>query len=314
VVGLTRIGVHLPERRASVEAVLSELERPPAEIRRYRRLYNLREVPVADEPIEGLLRRALADVAATEDLSCVGLVLYAHTILPQVPPDYDLLGRVLAPFGLDHLPRYGVAHVNCSALFRALQLACTYLERFPGRTVLVLAGDHASSLRQGRVMPGITAIGDAAIAFLVRPAPYRYRWLSAAWRQETAFHRGLQMGQDEAKAFNAVYAELLVDVVGTCLGRAGLALDDVDLILPHNVNEMTWVRFAREAGFSKSRIFLDLIPEIGHTLTTDAFLNLEAAMRHGRLAPGDRAVLTGVGLGSYFAAALVEVTDEATAA
>jgi 3-oxoacyl-[acyl-carrier-protein] synthase III len=310
--GLTRIGMHVPEGRESVESVLTGLERPEGEIRLYRRLHNLQQVAVTEDGgLEQLLGHALADLAATEDLSAVGLVLYAHTILPQVPPDHDLLGRVLAPFGLEHLPCYGVAHLNCTSLFRATQLAQAYVEQFPDRAVLVLGGDHTTFMRQARILPGVSVTGDAAVAFLVRRDAYRYRWLGGAWKQETRFHRGFEMDREEAKVFTAVYGELLVGVIADCIAAAGLDLDEVDQILPHNVNETTWVRYSRETGYPKERIFLELIPEVGHTMTTDAFLNLETAVRRGRIAPGDRCVLVGVGTGTYFAAALVEIGEVA---
>src|SRR6202035_3925854 len=134
--------------------------------------------------------------------------------------------------------------------------------------------------------------------------------LGSSWRQETRFHRGIRMSAAEANAFNGVYLGLLGATIDACLSCAGLRLDDVDHILPHNVNELTWVRFARERGYPKDRIFLDLIPSIGHTMTTDAFLNLETAARWGRIGPGDRCLLVGVGLGGYFAAAALEVAGE----
>jgi 3-oxoacyl-[acyl-carrier-protein] synthase-3 len=307
VAGLTRIGMHVPSGRESVAGVLAAMGRPQAEITRYDRLYGLERVAVAEEGgVEQLLQAALADLVRSERLDDVGLVLYAHMLLAQVPPGHDLLGRVLEPFGLEDRPSFGIAHVNCSALFRAIELAQIYVERFPSREVLVLAGDHVSFMAQARLVPGVSAMGDAAVCFLVRDDAARYRCLARAWRQQTAFHRGMHMDAGEAKGFNRVYIDLLAGVVGDCVAAAGLTLDDVDLILPHNVNAITWSRFVRCTGYPKERIFLDLLPELGHTMTTDALLNLGTAARLGRIRAGDRCLLVGVGAGSYFAASLVE--------
>jgi 3-oxoacyl-[acyl-carrier-protein] synthase III len=314
-VGLTRIGLHLPAGRESVESVLTSLGRPPTEIRRFHRLHKLQQVAVAEDgDVEVLLSLALADLADNEDLGDVGLVLYAHTMLVQVPPGHDLIGRVLAPFGLDHVPYYGVGHVNCSSLLRAIQLAEAFLQRYPDRSVLVLAGDHTSFVPMARMIPGAAVMGDAAVAFVVRRGACPYVLRSHAWRQATAFYRGIYMDDDEARAFGAVYVDLLVQVVVESAAAAGLRLDEVDHILPHNVNHITWARFARETGYPKEQIFLDLIPELGHTMTTDAFVNLETAARRGRVKAGDRCVLVAVGTGSYFAASLLEVADTRSAA
>jgi 3-oxoacyl-[acyl-carrier-protein] synthase-3 len=310
-IGLSRIGLRVPEERECVATVMAQLGRPELEIKRFERLYNLQTVPVArDEDLEHLLGRALEDLAGTEDLAEVGLVLFAHTALPQVPEGYDLFGRVLAPFGLQDVAAYGVAHVNCAALFRAAEVAEAWLGHHPDRSVLVLAGDHASYMPQARMVPGVSVMGDAAAAFLMRRHDVRYRWLSRAWRQETRFHRGLRMNTEEARVFNGAYIALLGGVIDDCLATAGVGLDDVDHILPNNVNELTWAMFARERGYPKERIFLDLIPSLGHTMTTDAFLNLETAARWGRIGAGELCLLAGVGTGSYFAAALVQVVDD----
>ena len=307
-IGLSRIAMHIPAGRESVRTLMSALDAPRKEIYRFERIFELRDVAVLEQGgIEELLVGALADLAADESLADVGLVLYAHTIMPQVPPNHDLLGRVLAPFELAHLPSYGVGQLNCCALFRALELAATYVHRTPGRAVLVLAGDYAGLLPEMRLLPGSAVIGDAAVAFVVRADEGRYRRVSTAWHQDTTFHRGYYMDDDEVRAFNSVYLDRLREVIDECLAGAGMALDDVQHLCPHNANRLTWARFARAAGFPKERIFMDLIPDIAHTMTTDAFLNLQTAAERGRIAPGDRCLLVAVGAGSYFAATLLEV-------
>jgi 3-oxoacyl-[acyl-carrier-protein] synthase-3 len=182
--GLTRIGMNVPSGRESVAGLLAGMGRPEAEIRRYERIYGLERLAVAEHGgLEELLDGALADLVVGERLDDIGLVLYAHTLLTQVPPGHDLLGRVLAPFGLEDRPSFGISHVNCSALFRAIEVAEVYVERFPSRAVLVLAGDHASFIPQARLIPGVSAMGDAAIAFVARGGAARYRCLARAWRQ-----------------------------------------------------------------------------------------------------------------------------------
>jgi 3-oxoacyl-[acyl-carrier-protein] synthase-3 len=309
--GLSRIGTYVPPGRESVQQLMIDHGRPWPEIRRHQRVFDLWEVPVAssDQRLEDLLVCAVTDLAAKESLARIGLVLYAHSALPQVPPGYPLLRRVLAPFGLATVPSTGVAHVNCAAGLRAVQLAGGFLAANPDRAALVLIGDHTSILRQTRLVPGVSVTGDAAVAFLVQPDGYRYRRLAAAWRQDVRFHRSLQMSQQELATFTDSYRTLLAEVLTDCARSAGLTLDDVDHLLPHNVNATTWRRFAQQTGFPRERIFLDLVPQLGHTMATDAFLNLAAAERNGRLAIGDKCLLVSVGYGSYFGADLVEVCE-----
>ncbi len=90
------------------------------------------------------------------------------------------------------------------------------------------------------------------------------------------------------------------------LDTAGLGLDDVAWVFPHNVNRISWERVARRLGFPLERIFLDNVPVTGHCFCADPFINYRTARDLGRLAPGDRYLLATVGLGATFSAMVLE--------
>ena len=86
----------------------------------------------------------------------------------------------------------------------------------------------------------------------------------------------------------------------------GLRFEDVDHIFPHNVNWTTWKEFSRRTGVGLERIYLDNIQRIGHTFSTDPFINLSSGLEQEWVCKEGRSVMVSIGLGSFFGFALVE--------
>jgi 3-oxoacyl-[acyl-carrier-protein] synthase-3 len=92
------------------------------------------------------------------------------------------------------------------------------------------------------------------------------------------------------------------------LDEACVALDDIRVILPHNVNMVTWQRMCLLLKFPLDRVVLDNIPASGHVFCADVFANYKTACERGLLRPGDRylAAAVGAGGGATFAAMVFE--------
>ena len=90
------------------------------------------------------------------------------------------------------------------------------------------------------------------------------------------------------------------------VARAGLELDDIDLILPHNVNTVSWKRLCQAMGVPVARVLLDNVPVTGHSFCADAFINYRTAAERGRLHPGRKYLIAAVGSGATFSAMVFE--------
>jgi 3-oxoacyl-[acyl-carrier-protein] synthase III len=82
----------------------------------------------------------------------------------------------------------------------------------------------------------------------------------------------------------------------------GLGLEDVALILPHNVNVVSWQRLCQAAGIPLQVVMLDNVARTGHCFCTDPFLNYSTAIERGVLHPGDHYLMAAVGTGATFSA------------
>ncbi len=90
----------------------------------------------------------------------------------------------------------------------------------------------------------------------------------------------------------------------TSLQRAGLTVDDIDLIVPHQANirivESAW----RKIGFSMDRTSM-VLEHTGNTSAASIPLALKHAQRNGRVNPGDIVMFVGFGAGMTWASAIV---------
>jgi 3-oxoacyl-[acyl-carrier-protein] synthase III len=85
------------------------------------------------------------------------------------------------------------------------------------------------------------------------------------------------------------------------LGRAELALDEVDLFVYHQANSRILAAVAERLSLPCERVF-DCIAELGNTSAASVPLALNEAVRVGALRPGARVVLAAIGAGLVWGA------------
>ncbi|MFI0975847.1 ketoacyl-ACP synthase III family protein [Streptomyces sp. NPDC021093] len=283
---------------------------PDAQIAVYERYFGFSEVRVDEEPDPAfqLLRAAerLDGLAGHEHR--VRYVLQARTMPVADPYPTSTVHEVRDALGLRGAQAFCVTQHACASGLLAVELAGRLLAADGDREALalVLTGEKVFTA-SARVIPGTGVMGECAAAVLVGADGPRDRLLGYATQTRGEFEDGMSMADDTAEEFRKVYPEALADVVRAAVERAGVAMDDIALVLPHNVNRMSWLPVFRNLGIrGAGRLFTDNLSEIGHCFGADAFLNYLTAREKGRLQPGQRYVMTSVGLGATFSAMVFE--------
>ena len=87
--------------------------------------------------------------------------------------------------------------------------------------------------------------------------------------------------------------------------RAGVALEDIDLWVPHQANFRIIDAAARRIGLPMEKVACN-IDEYGNTSSASIPLALEEAIRAGRVKSGDKVLLAGFGAGLTWGATLLE--------
>ncbi|MFI9360459.1 3-oxoacyl-[acyl-carrier-protein] synthase III C-terminal domain-containing protein [Kitasatospora sp. NPDC053057] len=287
-----------------------ELQLTDVQLRRYQRFYGLAEVcrdPAATET-ELLLRAAAKLVELRGQEQRVKYVLQARTMPSPLPYPMTSLGPLQAELGLEHAAAFVVSHHACASGLLAVDMAGTLLaaDPDPEALALVVAGEKACTTHTQSI-PDVTVMGEGTAAFLVSAdRSGSDRMIGYAARTYTRFGDEFIMSESAAKEFQDLYGPGLCEVIHAALAEAACGLDELALVLPHNVNRLSWIGVCKELGLPLDKVFLDMVGESGHCFCADPFINLQKATGLGRLQPGDRYLMTSVGLGATFAAMVFE--------
>lgn len=225
--------------------------------------------------------------------------------MPVVAPHpANPLREACARLGLERTHAFCLTQHACASGLLAVEVAGRMLEACgePDALALLLTGEKAFT-NAAKIITDTGVMGEATAAVLVSSSGERDRVLGYAARTHGKFYGGAWMGPEATADFHAEYPDHLAEVMTAAVEQADLDFGDVGLILPHNVNRMSWLRVLKSLGIrGTDRLYLDNLPSYGHCFGADAFLNLRSATADGRLRPGDRYLMTAVGLGATFSA------------
>jgi 3-oxoacyl-[acyl-carrier-protein] synthase-3 len=306
------VAAFTPARSVSVEEVAGTLALSRPQTRMYRRIHGLDRLPDdPDLPLLELLRvpaeRLLREVP---DLAAIRYLIFAHTIQDITPASIDAAQELARMLGLPSAEAFALTQQNCSSGLAAVDVAGELLraDGDPDARVLVVTGEKPFS-RMARVISNTTIMGEASAACLVRVGAGRaggFRVLSYVVETRGEYADVFRPEPDASKGFQDSYVPAVVDMVAAVVKAAGLTLDDITMVLPHNVNRSSWRQIVPALGLGVDRVYLDNIPRTGHCFCSDPFLNLVSLRDEGHLVPGGRYLMTAVGLGATYAAMVIE--------
>jgi 3-oxoacyl-[acyl-carrier-protein] synthase-3 len=205
--------------------------------------------------------------------------------------------------GLGHAVAFTVTHHACATGLLAVDIAGRLLasDGEPGALALVLAGEKTFT-RDAELVPETSLFGEGAAACLVSADGPRDRMLSYVSRIRGDFDGRLVEDAELLARFQKEYPEALAQVIIDAAEQAGVPVADLSLILPHNVNVVSWRRMCKRIGYPVDQVVLDNIPRTGHNFAADAFINYDTAAQRGLLRDGDTYLVAAAGLGATFSA------------
>jgi 3-oxoacyl-[acyl-carrier-protein] synthase-3 len=89
------------------------------------------------------------------------------------------------------------------------------------------------------------------------------------------------------------------------LDEAGVTVDQVSLIIPHQANRRIIVALAERLGVPMEKVMVNL-EKYGNTSAASVPVALDEARRQGRIKPGDVVVLNAFGAGFAWGAAVIK--------
>nr|MDT0656959.1 3-oxoacyl-[acyl-carrier-protein] synthase III C-terminal domain-containing protein [Micromonospora sp. DSM 115978] len=299
------VAVHSPSERVPVASYLPILGVPAHQVELYEQFYGY---SVIRRDRAGTLADLLVAVGGRverDSLRRVRYVIHARTMAVAVAQPADPLGEACRRLGLAHAQAFTVTGHACASGLLAVHLAGSLLtaDGDPAARALVLTGEKVFT-GHAQLIPDAAVMGESGAAVLVAAGGGGDELLGYAARSVWEFHRDPWARTGRPGSAGRDYAELLAEVVRDAAGTAGVPLADIRLVLPHNINRMALLRLAKLLSIPVGRLFLDNIPRVGHSFCADSFLNYRLAHDQGRLTKAAPYLMTSVGLGTTFSAAV----------
>lgn len=301
---LVAVSSHLPAT-VSLDDLREPLGLSDLQVRRFGRLYGLDRICKSDEESEVDLLLAAAGkldgLAGQEDR--VRYVVRAKGLRTTAPYPANPLQDVRRALGLTNATTFAVADHGCATGLLAVDVCATLLaaDGDPAAMALILAGDKTFT-PFCQWVADTSIMGEGVAAILIGAAGDRDQLLGYASRIHGRDDGVIDLTPEVAKEARRIYQDALAEVVNAALDQAGITMADLDLVLPHNVNRVSWTVAADNLGIPKDRIFLDNLAATGHCFCADPFINYQTVTELGLLKPGDRYLMTSAGLGQTFAA------------
>jgi len=208
----------------------------------------------------------------------------------------------------------------CTSFVYALSIADSFIATERADTVLVVGAEVLSRMLNYADRGTAVIFGDGAGAAVVRTAPKGAGFLSWCLGSDGRGYAQVTAGNIEKGAYAAKDAAPYIDMVGPDVFKfavdifirqaqevcsaAGVALDEIDLWVPHQANFRIIDAAARRIGLPLEKVAIN-IDEYGNTSSASIPLALEEAVRKGRVRPGDHVLLAGFGSGLTWGATLL---------
>jgi len=265
----------------------------------------------------------LAVAAAQEALAAAGvaaadldLIVVATSTPDFVFPSTACL--VQARLGAKGCAAFDVQAV-CSGFVYALALADSLVRTGQARTALVVGAEVFSRILDWNDRSTCVLFGDGAGAVVLRADDRpgvlasvlhadgsQARILSAPGNVCGGGVTGVPFVRMDGQAVFKVAVKVLDEVARETVARCGLTLDDIDWLIPHQANVRILEATAKRLKIPHERLVVT-VDKHANTSAASVPLALDVAVRDGRIRPGHRVMLQGVGGGFTWGASLVEM-------
>lgn len=178
------------------------------------------------------------------------------------------------------------------------------------RDVAVLFGDacgaviiEATDKPVGLISARIGCESDAKYAIQITNLGSAYSRLSEEFLYIGWNFEGQEVFKRAVKSMSQACEEVLAD--------AGLTVDDVNLVVPHQANKRILDSLAKRVGIDEDRVFVN-VHKYGNTSAGTIPVALTEALEEGRIKPGDYVLSATFGAGLTWGAALIRWGDRVT--
>jgi len=267
-------------------------------------------------------RQALADAGL--EPTQLDLIICA-TVSPDMilPASACFIQKEL---GAIDVPAFDVS-AACSGFIYGLTIANQFITTGMYKRILVVAGDTLTRFSDFTDRRSCILFGDGAGAVILEATEdddkgVRYTVMHAdgqGWdfihmpgggsrhpASEETLKKGLHFLKMRGRDVYRFAVEKMQWLIGDCMDNCGLTVDDIDMVLPHQVNVRIIKSAAEKFRFPMEKLYIN-IDRYGNTSGASIPLALEEARRKGKIGEGSMLMMIAFGAGLTWAGAVVRL-------
>ncbi len=213
----------------------------------------------------------------------------------------------------------------CSGFLNALSVADSFIRLGKIRNALVVGSDVLSRLLNWQDRTTCILFGDGAGAVVLGASENGNGILSTKLRTDGSYAKTLYVPAGgslkpancktvernehtitmNGKEVFKIAVRSMEDISREALEEAGVGIDEVSLVIPHQANRRIIVALAERLGVSMDKVMVNL-EKYGNTSAASIPVALDEAKRQGRIQKGDVVLLNGFGAGFAWGAAVIK--------
>jgi 3-oxoacyl-[acyl-carrier-protein] synthase-3 len=319
-VGITGLGVHVPERVLTNDELATLVDTSDEWIME-RTGIRERRIAADDEALTDIARPAA--IAALADASVeprdIDLLICA-TVTPDMmfPTSSALLADEL---GASDAAAYDLL-AGCTGFVYAIAQAYSMVAAGLSERALVVGGDVLSKILDWTDRSTLVLFGDGAGAVVLEPVDHggflgfelgadggggEHLWLPGSGSRHFDDPESfVKMNGREVFKFAT---RVMIYSANRVLEACGRTIEDVDVYVPHQANVRIIDHAVKKLGVPREKVVVN-VDRYGNTSSGSIPLALADAAEDGMLEPGALVLMTGMGAGLTWGSALIEWTHD----
>jgi len=97
----------------------------------------------------------------------------------------------------------------------------------------------------------------------------------------------------------------MADISAEMIAKAGLSLDDIDIVIPHQANQRITDAVASRLGVPEEKVYSN-IAELGNTSSASIPIAMDECIQSGRIKEGTTVLLTAFGGGVTWGGTVIQ--------
>jgi 3-oxoacyl-[acyl-carrier-protein] synthase III len=307
-VGLQCLSYFIPPTAVSVEQLGAMRGFSAEQVRHYRdvlgvKLFHDAKGASATEIALNAAKK-LIENNGVNPLDIDAVVLYNTRFFTTLEP-VSLVGKLELELGLRRAIGFSVWGQFCVSILAAIRVARNMI-RSGNANVVLLVGTDTFLGSYKREIEGITLQGEGGSAFLLSRNSNSNRLIALSTRTEGSLYKGTCCNEEEHAKFKFIYFLSMTRVIQHTLQLANLTLEDIRLIIPHNINAAGWDQILHLLKCPREKLFGQNIHRLGHMFGADLVVNLSNAIESGAIRKGEYALLATAGMGANWGCAVIQ--------